>query len=220
MKPSLKAVIAVALVVVVVSAILFAIHRVHIARREAAFVSLVSSQRHMDSMEADLADLGAQYDIASNDGSNAGQKRHDRAENSADASELLTYAKRESAAVAKAQALNETITDSGTVISQAYSSLYGSASSRLQSEVNARHDSCELALNDWGRAIGDIQDSLQASVNGSFEPSGDSEQYYSNSEREDVQCDRHTSNVREELKKLDQRLSSEIRSAEAALNGF
>ena len=54
----------------------------------------------------------------------------------------------------------------------------------------------------------------------SYDNAGNYEQYYSDSEHEDVSCNRHDSNIQEELKKLDGRIMSDITAAKAGMHAF
>ena len=75
-------------------------------------------------------------------------------------------------------------------------------------------------LTDWTRAIGDITDSIQASIDGRFMPATNAEQYYSATDREDVGCERHMDSADSALKALDSRLDGELGAARQSISQF
>jgi hypothetical protein len=219
MKP-LWAVIAVALVATIVGATLFGIHRAHAAHRQAAVDAMKMEQRKLESLEARLENLEQQLHTVVNHGDSLSTRRHDRGINGADESELLRLAKQEHGDVTKAKALNEKIGDSGISITQDYAVVFGNATARLQAEMAAQRDSCENSLTDWEHAIGDIQDGLEESINGTELNFPNVEQLYTSSEHEYVQCMRHKAIVKDELRTFDRRVASDIRVATTAIKMF
>ena len=221
MRASRMAAIAVSIAVLLCGAALLLIHGGHASQRQAEVDSLVTLRQTMRNLGFRLGQLEEQLSSHTTDATKASLQRHDRAVAGSSDADLLPLAKRESADIRNAQAINEQIEDAANSIVQDFSARYGTTTSRLSQEAGAMHDACENSLNDWGRAIGDIQDSIEASINGTDDASAsDSERYYSDSDREMIQCNRHTSNVFDQLTGLDKRLVSDIGVARAELEKF
>jgi hypothetical protein len=211
---------AVAVVALLAAGAIFAVHRGHVQQRQQQLDRLQSVSSNVATLEESLEATGGDFSTTLSNGAKASQKRHDAAMANDGDAEILPMAKTEYADVDRAKSLNETIESQSSAIAQAYSGIYGDATAKALAESSSAHDACENELDDWSRAIGDIRDSIQASIDGRYAPANNSEEYYRDSDREQVQCERHSEAFTSEAKRLDSRLSSDIRAAQASLARF